>query len=279
MPRFTTSDGLDLYYTDEGTGVPVLCLSGLTRNSSDFDYAMPALAAARVIRLDYRGRGKSQWAEDFTTYNIPREATDALELLDHLGLEKAAVLGTSRGGLIALTLAALALPRLSGVCFVDIGPVLDPAGLLAIIDYIGRKPVWKTLDAAAEDIGKRMAGFDNVPASRWREEVEKHFVETPEGLDINYDPKLRDAVLSVLDPEAEAPDLWPLFDMLAPLPLAVIRGSNSDLMSAETLAEMQRRAPGLIAATVPDRGHIPFLDEPQSVAALQGWLAALKGAA
>ena len=275
MPRYTSSDGLSLHYLDEGEGLPVICLAGLTRNASDFDYAMPAMQGVRVIRPDYRGRGQSEWAEDPMTYTIPRETQDVLELMDHLGLEKAAFVGTSRGGLISLTLAALARERMLGVCFVDIGPVIETAGLEVVLTFIGLNPVWKTLDEAQDIIGKRMAGFANVPASRWREEVEHHFVEVEGGLTINYDPKLRDAVLATFDPEAEAPDLWPFYEALSGLPLAAIRGANSDLMSAETLDEMAARLP-LIAATVPDRGHVPFLDEPEAVRALQDWIAKLK---
>ena len=276
MPRFTTSDALTLHYTDEGEGPDILCLSGLTRNGLDFDYAMPALSGCRVIRLDYRGRGQSDWAEDHLTYTIPRETQEAFELMDHLGLEQAAVLGTSRGGLIALTMAAMARPRLSGVCFVDVGPVIELAGLAVVLDYLGRNPIWKTHDEAAKIIGSRMAGFANVPESRWREEVEKHFLETVDGLKINYDPKLRDAVLAGFDPDAEAPDLWPFFETLQGIPVATIRGANSDLLSSKTLAEMQARMPGMIAATVPERGHVPFLDEKEAVTALRSWIEELK---
>lgn len=272
MSKFTTSDGLSLHFTDQGQGPVILCLSGLTRNGSDFDYALPALSGCRVIRLDYRGRGQSDWADDPMTYTIPRETQDALELMDHLGLDQVAVLGTSRGGLIALTMAAMAPHRLAGVCFVDVGPVIELAGLMVVLDYLGRNPVWKSHDEAALVIGSRMAGFANVPESRWREEVEKHFIEAEDSLKINYDPRLREAVLAGFDPDAKAPDLWPLFDALKGLPVAAIRGGNSDLMSAATLEEMQERHPQMIAATVPDRGHVPFLDEAESVAALRSWI-------
>ena len=111
MPEFTAPDGARLYYTDQGSRPPVLALSGLSRNGTDFDYAAPHLADTRLIRLDYRGRGQSEWT-GAKTYTIPTEAGDALALLDHLGLERAAILGTSRGGLIAMTLAAMAKARL-----------------------------------------------------------------------------------------------------------------------------------------------------------------------
>lgn len=270
MPRFTTSDGLSLHYTDEGQGLPVLALAGLTRNGSDFDYVAPHLKGVRLIRLDYRGRGKSDWADDWATYSIPIEARDAVELLDHLAIDKAAILGTSRGGLIAMVLAATVKDRLLGIALNDIGPALDTAGLDVIKTYIGQNPVWKTHAEAAAERPAAMAGFANVPAERWLAEVRKLYVETPDGLTLTYDPKLRDAVLAAAT--ELAPDLWPLFDLMQGLPLACIRGANSDLLSRDTLAQMQARRPDMIAATVPDRGHIPFLDEPEALDALTKWL-------
>ncbi|MEM9426509.1 MAG: alpha/beta hydrolase [Pseudomonadota bacterium] len=273
MPEFLTPDGTRLHYTDEGSGTPVLALSGLTRNSSDFDYVAPYLNEVRLIRLDYRGRGKSEWS-GAETYTIPIEATDALALLDHLGLTRAAILGTSRGGLIAMLLAMMAKDRLNGVCLVDIGPELDMAGLDVIKHYIGKNPPQKTYDEATAMRAALMAGFANVPEARWADEVRKHYVETPEGLSINYDPALRDAVLAA--GEQPMPDLWPMFHALESLPLALIRGANSDLLSEETTAEMARRRPDMIYAKVPDRGHVPFLDEAEALTALRAWVAALE---
>ena len=274
MPRFTTSDGLSVHYTDQGTGLPIVCLAGLTRNGADFDYVAPFLSDVRMIRLDYRGRGQSQWADDYLTYTIPLEGRDCVELMNHLELERAAILGTSRGGLIAMGLAATVKDRLIGVALNDIGPELDPRGLEVIKNYIGRNPAQKTHAEAAAIRGAQMTGFANVPDSRWKEEVQKLFTETPDGLQITYDPKLRDAVLEA--GAQPAPDLWPFFDTFDGLPLCAIRGANSDLLSADTLAEMQRRRPDMIAAVVPDRAHIPFLDEPEAVAALRAWIEAMQ---
>ena len=271
MARFTTSDGLSLHYEDAGQGLPVLCLSGLTRNARDFDFVAPHLAGVRLIRLDYRGRGQSDWAPDPLRYTVPREAQDVVELLDHLGLERVAVLGTSRGGLIAMVLAAMAKPRLLGVALNDIGPELDPGGLDVIMGYLGRHPEAVTLDDLAVQRAAAMAGkFPGVPLARWRQEVTHTHVETPEGVRINYDPGLREAVIAA--GAKGAPDLWPLFDMLAPLPCAVIHGANSDLLSRATVERMAARMPGLIVAHVPDRAHIPFLDEAEALDALRHWL-------
>lgn len=274
MPRFTTSDGLSLHYTDEGEGLPVLALAGLTRTGRDFDFVAPHLQGIRLIRLDYRGRGQSDWATDWSTYAIPVEGRDALELLDHLGIDKAAILGTSRGGIIAMVLGAVAKDRLLGVALNDIGPELAPAGLEVIKDYLGRNPSQKTLEEAAAKRPDYMPGFANVPASRWLEEVTRLYTVTDSGLVVNYDPHLRDAVMAAAD--SLAPDLWPYFDALAGLPLACIRGANSDLLPQSTLDEMQRRRPDMIAVNVPDRAHIPFLDEPESLNALTRWLEMLR---
>lgn len=274
MPTFQTSDGVSLHYLDEGEGLPLLCLAGLTRDTHDFDYVAPHLDGVRLIRMDYRGRGQSGWAPH-ETYQIPVEARDALELLDHLGLEQAAVLGTSRGGLIAMVLAASAKDRLLGVALNDIGPEIAPAGLKVIEGYLGRNPPFKSFEEAAEQRAAAMTEFRDVAPERWLNEARVLYRAGPEGLVIPYDPKLRDAVLG--GGAQPAPDLWPLFDALDGLPLAAIRGANSNLLSRETFAGMKRRRPDMIAVEVPDRGHIPFLDEAESLDALRRWLKMLTG--
>lgn len=272
MPDFITNDGTRLHYTDEGKGVPILCLAGLTRNTRDFDHVaphLPSMMPVRLIRMDYRGRGQSDWA-DPGTYTIPQEAQDALALLDHLKVEKAAILGTSRGGLIAMLLAATTKDRLLGVALNDIGPEIADAGLAVIKDYIGRRPAQKTYAEAAAFREKTWTHFKDVPMSRWLEEVKNHYTETPDGLDLRYDPKLRDAVLEA--GAQPAPDLWPLYDALIGLPLCLIRGENSDLLSEATADEMLRRRIDMIRADIPNRGHVPFLDEEPALDALHEWL-------
>ena len=129
MARFTTSDGLSLHYTDEGEGLPILCLAGLTRTAADFDFVTPHLAGNRLIKMDYRGRGQSDFDPNWENYALPVECRDVLELLDHLGLDKVAILGSSRGGLNAMGRAMGAKDRLRGVALNDVGPVIDPGGI------------------------------------------------------------------------------------------------------------------------------------------------------
>ncbi|WP_435258147.1 alpha/beta fold hydrolase [Thioclava sp. FR2] len=270
---FTASDGAKLAFRDEGKGLPVLCLSGLTRTMADFDYMAPHLPPCRLIRMDYRGRGESAWT-GAESYTVPQEAKDALDLLNHLGIEQAAIIGTSRGGLIGMYLAAVAHTRLKGLLLNDVGPEIHRTGLERIFDYVGRNPVWKTLDQAAAAMPGVSPGFANVPPERWRAEVEKFYIPTEKGLKITYDPALREAFMAAF--KGPPVDLWPLWEATAGMPVALIRGANSDLLSPETTAEMRCRRPDTIFAEVPDRAHIPFLDEPEAVAAIRQFLEACK---
>lgn len=142
------------------------------------------------------------------------------------------------------------------------------------MDYVGRNPRAKTHAELAAALPRNMPGFENVPESRWLEEARLHYTQSPDGLRITYDPALRDSFLAAFKgPEV---DLWPLFDACAGLPLALIRGANSDLLSQTCADEMRRRRPDMGFANVPDRAHIPFLDEPEAVAILQDFLAAVR---
>ncbi len=272
MPSFSAQDGAQLHYLDEGNGKPVLALSGLARDVHDFDYVAPFLTGVRLIRMDYRGRGQSEWTGP-ETYTIPQESADVLALLDHLGLEQVAVLGTSRGGLIAMGLAATAKQRLSGVCLVDIGPEIADAGMETIKGYLGKNPAARTYAEAQSVRANLIQGFANVSDERWAQEVRIHYKEADNGLSIRYDPALREAVLGTA-PET-LPDLWPFFDALQDLPLALVRGANSELLTKETADAMSERRPDMLRVDVPDRGHVPFLDEPESLEIIQQWLGRL----
>ncbi|HEY0213610.1 MAG TPA: alpha/beta hydrolase [Paenirhodobacter sp.] len=274
MAFFIADDGARIAYQDHGMGVPVLALSGLTRTMADFDYVAPHLPGCRLIRMDYRGRG----ASDFTgaaTYTVMREGLDALQLLDHLGLDRAAILGTSRGGLIGMYLAYTAKARLSGLCLNDVGPVLEHAGLMKIFDYLGRNPAAKTVEDLIARMPQMKPGFANVPPSRWASEVAHHYALRGDRPVINYDPALRQPFIDAFQGET-IPTAWPLFDACAGMPLCLIRGENSDLLSTRTAAEMLHRRPDMIYAQVPDRAHVPFLDEAPAIAALRDWLLRIK---
>ncbi len=270
MDFVISADGLNLAYDVTGAGAPLLCLPGLTRNMEDFEPVVDAFAdRAQVIRMDFRGRGASDWG-DPSTYQIPVEAADVVALLDHLGLERVTILGTSRGGLVAMVMAAMARDRIAGVIFNDIGPEVMPEGLAYIMDYLGLPPKAKTLEEAAAAFPRHYApAFRDVPEATWAAMARRIFRQEDGRLVNRYDPRLREAVAPAFAPGAVAPDLWPLFDALAGAPLGLIRGAGSNLLSVETAAEMRRRRPDMAFADIADRGHVPFLDEPEAVAVIE----------
>lgn len=271
---FIAKDGTRLAWRDEGAGLPVIALAGLTRHGGDFDFVAPHLSDVRLIRPDYRGRGASGRA-DWQSYTVPQEAEDVVALMDHLGLKRAAFLGTSRGGLIAMALAASVRDRVIGVCLNDVGPVVDAEGLAGIEAFIGRNPSARTFEEAAEARARTAVGFSDVPEGRWLADVKNLFVRGEDGLVVNYDPALREAFLAGYVP-GQAVEVWPLFEALDGLPLALIHGAGSDLLAAATVAEMRARRPDMIYARVPGRGHVPWLDEPEALAAIRAWLEACR---
>jgi pimeloyl-ACP methyl ester carboxylesterase len=274
MNEFLTEDGTRLAFRDEGQGLPLLALAGLTRDGRDFDYLARNLPdGIRLIRLDSRGRGGSDWTGP-DTYTVAQEAKDALSLLDHLALEQVAILGSSRGGLLGLVIAATAKHRLLGLCLNDVGPVLERAGLMRIGAYIGVEPAVSTLEEVADRMASAMPGFAHVPSLRWQEETVRHYVQRDGHVGLTYDPALRlsfDAAMA-----APLPELWSLFDACDGLPLALIRGATSDVLARATAEEMRRRRADMVFADVPERGHIPFLDEPEAIEAVNMWLDAIR---
>jgi pimeloyl-ACP methyl ester carboxylesterase len=275
--HFTSADGLTLYardYPASGDATPILCLPGLTRTSRDFEPLAGWLAGKRrIIAMDYRGRGRSQYSPEPSTYRPDVELGDALRLLDHLGIERVNILGTSRGGIIAMIMAAQFPQRLKGVLLNDVGPVIERASLLRIRSYLGKALAFANWDDAVNDLKHRNPGFERLDDAEWLSFARRVFIEKDGRISPDYDLRLAEAFPTDEEIErAEAPDLWPLFEALTAFPVMVLRAAHSDLLSAATVAQMKKRHPRLAAHTIRNRGHVPFLDEPDARAAIQAWL-------
>lgn len=270
-------DGTQIFVNDSGslyeTRVPILCLPGLTRNSKDFEPLFEVFdKQRRVIAVDLRGRGRSQYA-DPKTYNVANELEDLILLLDTLNVERVALVGTSRGGLIGQVMAATHHNRLAGLLLNDIGPEINPVGLKRILNTIGSQNSFEDWNDAATRLAHSSQGFKNVSPEQWMTIAKRIFVEREGRPCTDYDPLLTRDSLSIADIDAgKLQSLWSLTPSLVDIPTAVLRGENSDLLSAETVEKMHTILPDLNSQTIPDRGHVPFLDEPISLAAISQWL-------
>lgn len=278
----TTTDGLSLHARDFGPHdsgrTPVLCLPGLTRTLEDFDVLAPALASApgaprRVVALSLRGRGRSTRDPKPENYTVPVEAADVITATTALGIPSAMIVGTSRGGLIAMTLAAMQPALLAGVVFNDIGPVLDMAGLMRIKGYAGRITRPNSWDEAASN-HKALFGrdFPKVSDAAWMAWAKRAWTEDGGRFRGTCDPHVADG-FAAIDEANPPPELWPLYDALPDIPLMVIRGALSDLLSPATVAAMKARRPGLEIVEVPDEGHAPLLEDGPTIARIMAFAA------
>lgn len=265
---YTSQDALTLrarIYGEPRDGVlPAVCLAGLTRNSADFHDLALYLAnhptnPRQVVAFDYRGRGRSAYAPDWKTYDPIVEASDVLAGMAALGIGEAAFIGTSRGGLIIMILAAMRPAVLKAAVLNDIGPVVQAEGLTAIRAYLERAPKPKTF-ADAVELQRAIAGPDTALTTADFERMAHAIFRDENGVPVpDFDPALLNT-LKAVDLDKPLPELWPQFAGLVNVPLMAIRGANSTLLSAETLTEMEKRHPGMVSITVTGQGHAPLLE-------------------
>jgi pimeloyl-ACP methyl ester carboxylesterase len=278
----TAQDGLRLHVREHGEriapGLPVVCLPGLARTTADFDPLAAALAGdaehpRRVLALDYRGRGLSDYDRDPANYSVAIELADLIAVLTVRAVERAVFVGTSRGGLIAMMLAAKQPAVIAGVVLNDIGPVIEPQGLMRIKSYVGKLPQPRDL-ADGADILRGLSGaqFPRLDASDWLASAQRTWREHDGRLVPTYDPRLAQT-LAAFDPEQPLPACWPQFDALAHVPMMVIRGANSDILSAATLDTMRSRRRETTVVEVPGQGHAPLLAEPETIARIAAFIA------
>jgi pimeloyl-ACP methyl ester carboxylesterase len=278
---YRSADGLKLYCrtypAGRHAGVHALCLPGLTRNSRDFAALARHLQAQReVLSPDLRGRGLSQWDEDSSHYQLRNYVEDMWTLLASRNVDRVVVVGTSLGALMGMFMAATSPAKIAGVVLNDAGPELDPRGLHRIAGYVGKlPPVSSWAEAAAQAKSVHGAAAPDLSDQDWLDFAQRTYRENAQGVPVpDMDPRISDAFRN---PPTSPADMWPLYAQTKSVPLLVIRGALSDLLSAATVERMVRERPDLQSVTVPNRGHAPLLDEPECIAAIDGFLARLGG--
>ncbi len=273
-----SGDDLRLHYRDYPGGEgrpPILSIPGLTRNARDFAALAERLSPQwRVLCVELRGRGGSDYAKDSASYAPETYAADLEALIVELGIAQFILVGTSLGGLISMILAASGAGRIAAVVLNDIGPVIEAAGLDRIKGFVGRNLSWPTWVHAARALGESNADiYPDYGLADWIAMAKRLYRLTSGGRIVpDYDLKIADLVKQPVAPV----DLWPYYDALAKVPTLILRGEHSDLLSAATAQDMAARRSGATLVTVPRVGHVPTLTEPEAVTAIDALLASIK---
>ena len=283
----TATDGLRLHARCYGrpgtTGIPVVCLPGLARTAADFDVLATALSRdgphpRRVVALDYRGRGLSQYDSNPANYSLPIELADVLAVVTALEALPAVFIGTSRGGILTMLLAAVRPTAIAAAILNDIGPVIEPQGLMRIKSYVGKLPQPRNFEEGAEILRRLFHGqFPKLGQEDWLAGARRIFKEENGRMVTTYDPKLA-TTMEGIDLEQPIPTLWKEFDALASVPLMVVRGENSDILSKKTVADMTARRSVVQILEVNDQGHAPLLAERETIARIKEFVEAASAA-
>jgi pimeloyl-ACP methyl ester carboxylesterase len=278
--RWTSRDRLSLYARDypvagEETGLPVICLHGLTRNSRDFEEVAPLIAGwgRRVIAADVRGRGQSDRDPNPYNYQPKIYARDVVEMMGALNIDRAVFLGTSMGGIITMTLMAIRPKAIAAAILNDVGPAVAPEGIARILSYAGKPSEVRDWADAADYVRRtNKVALPHYGQADWDKFARRTFREGPAGPELDYDP----AINIPLSKPPSRLALWLagyLFRKLArSRPTLLIRGGMSDIISPEIAERMQRAAPKMKRADVSGVGHAPMLTEPEAVDAIKQFL-------
>lgn len=280
--HYKSADGLDLFaksYGPEDASLSVICMHGLTRNHKDFEPMIARLGPQyRFIAVDVRGRGQSDWSAKPETYSPQVYAQDMFALADQLQLSRMALIGTSMGGLMAMIMAKVAPERINGMVLNDVGPVVNPAGLARIAAYSKDPKPAPTWQAAAEKVKAAQAdAFPGFGDDDWMAFAKRTWREEPDGsVRADYDPEITRSLGEAKAGLMTRFAMWRLFGSLKSVPLLILRGETSDILTKSTAKRMARRHPDSELVTIPDRGHAPLLDEPAAISAISTFLQRLE---
>jgi pimeloyl-ACP methyl ester carboxylesterase len=269
-----SADGLHLHARDYEAApgaarLPVICLHGLTRNARDFDVLAPWLAerGRRVLAVDVRGRGLSQW-DPAANYLPEIYAQDVERLALALGISRAVFVGTSMGGLITMEIAATRPDLVAAAVINDVGPVFGEAGIARITAYAGKTPSIAAWSDAELYLRQQNAhALPHYETADWAHMARRMFQERDGRISPDYDPAIARPLGS--GSGALPVDPWQRWGALATdRPILLLRGSLSDLLDPEVAEEMVAGRTRAVLRIIDNVGHAPMLDEPDALDAL-----------
>ncbi|TDM06543.1 MAG: alpha/beta hydrolase [Ideonella sp. MAG2] len=252
----------------------LVCVHGLSRQGRDFDVLAQAMSAEyRVVCPDVVGRGHSDWLPDPMGYAIPAYVADMVTLLARLNARTVHWVGTSMGGLIGLGVAALPKSPIQKLVLNDVGPRIEAVALQRIGQYLGLPVRWQTEDEAADALWAISQGFGPHSREQWLALTRPQLRPDGDGFKPHYDPAIAvpfKAVTPELAAQGEAM-LWYSYEQLR-CPTLLIRGGQSDLLTAETAQAMTQRGPQAELVVFDEAGHAPTLVQAHQVAAVREFL-------
>jgi pimeloyl-ACP methyl ester carboxylesterase len=261
----------------------VICVHGLTRVSSDFSLLAQSIRGDyRVVCPDVVGRGQSSWLNNPQFYGIAQYVSDMVTLIARTGVTQVRWVGTSMGGLIGMTLAALPNTPVSHLVLNDVGAVLSGQALARIGTYVGLNTEFKSRAQAHVYLRTIFSGFGEHTEAEWAQLLDAVIVDQPEKdcWRVHYDPAIaaafRATAVDPQPPERAPPDLdlWSVYDAIE-CPTLVLRGENSDLLSAQTVRDMAQRGPKAAFVEFAGVGHAPTLMHADQIGVVQRFFTAL----
>ncbi len=258
------------WQSDQKDAPCLVAMHGLTRNGRDFDAVAAALSARfHVVCPDVVGRGKSAWLPDGALYNYPQYLADSVALIARVATAPVDWLGTSMGGLVGMMLAAQPLTPIRRLILNDVGPFVPKASLERIGAYVGEDPHFADLVGLEAYLREVLAGFGDLSDADWAHMATHSARRRSDGsYGLAYDPAIGRAFRA--GPIADV-DLWPLWERIA-CPVLILRGGQSDLLLADTAAEMVRRKANATLVEFPDCGHAPALMDAEQIGVIRDWL-------
>ena len=247
----------------------VVCVHGLTRNGHDFDFLAQGLQPqARVVCPDVVGRGRSDWLPSHSLYGYPQYLSDLTALIARLEVDSIDWVGTSMGGLLGMMMAAAPRTPIRKLVMSDVGPFVPKPALERIAEYVGADPSLPDVAAVEATLRETSESF-GLNDDQWRHLAKHSARRKPDGTyGLAYDPAIG---YPLRNEPIEDVDVWAIWDAVR-VPVLVLRGTESDILLAETAREMEQRGPKATVVELPGIGHAPMMMDDHQIGLVRDWL-------